>query len=202
MVPGMIGQLQAIEIVKILLGFSKEKICTERMVIFDGLSMHFRNVRIRGKNSTCICCGTMTPEADLIKDVALFDYDDFCQTNCDSVALIELAPENKSNVQDFDKNLKDGSKKIAIVDVRNKTQFGITHIEGAINISLKDLKKDSAEVEKLSKSCDTVYMMCRRGIDSKEATDFLVREKTLKNVVNIEGGLNAYSKIDPNTPFY
>ena len=67
---------------------------------------------------------------------------------------------------------------------------------------MKDLKKDSAEVEKLSKSCDTVYMMCRRGIDSKEATDFLVREKTLKNVVNVEGGLNAYSKIDPNTPFY
>lgn len=194
MVPGMIGQLQAIEIVKILLGFSKDKICTERMVIFDGLSMHFRNVRIRGKKADCVACGgSMTAEVDQISDVALYDYDEFCQTNCDTVALIKLADQNKSNVQEFSQKLKDKSKRISVVDVRNATQYGIAHVEGSVNISLKDLKKDSEQIEKLSQECDTVYMMCRRGVDSKEATHFLINQKKLTNVVNIEGGLNAYS---------
>ena len=84
MVPGLIGQIQAMEIVKIILGFAKENILTERMVIFEGLSMKFRNVKIRGKNPACIACG----ENATISDVTEFDYQDFCQMNCDVVAQI------------------------------------------------------------------------------------------------------------------
>jgi hypothetical protein len=62
----------------------KAEVLTERMVIFDGLTMKFRNVRIRGKLPTCCVCG---PEPK-ITDVAKFDYDDFCQTNCDLLAQI------------------------------------------------------------------------------------------------------------------
>jgi adenylyltransferase/sulfurtransferase len=51
MVPGLIGQIQAIEIVKIILG--QGEVLTERMVIFDALEMRFRNVKLRGKNPKC-----------------------------------------------------------------------------------------------------------------------------------------------------
>lgn len=86
MVPGLIGQIQAMEITKIILGFAKENILTERMIVFEGMSMKFRNVRIRGKNSSCIACGDNTQ----IPDVSKFDYSDFCQMNCDVVGQIQL----------------------------------------------------------------------------------------------------------------
>ena len=72
------------EVTKIILGFGKEHVLTERMVIFEGLSMKFRNVRIRGKNQNCIACG----EVSQVPDVAQFDYDDFCKMNCDIIAQI------------------------------------------------------------------------------------------------------------------
>ena len=105
MVPGMIGQMQALEIVKIILGFSKDKILTERMVIFEGLSMKFRNVRIRGKNKNCVACGD-NPQ---INDVAQFDYSDFCQMNCDVVAAIQLPEANTVTIEEFASVYKDES---------------------------------------------------------------------------------------------
>lgn len=49
MVPGIIGQLQAVEIVKILLERPKEEILWRRMIFFDALSMRFRNVKLRDR---------------------------------------------------------------------------------------------------------------------------------------------------------
>lgn len=78
MVPGLIGNIQAIEVVKIILGFEDSLILTQRMVFFDALSLKFRNVKIRGRNPACIACG----DSPSITDVSLIDYYDFCQTNC------------------------------------------------------------------------------------------------------------------------
>ena len=89
MVPGLIGQIQAMEVVKIVLGFAKENILTQRMIIFDARSMTFRNCKIRGKNKDCIACGgAEQASTQQITDVAQFDYADFCKMNCDLVAQI------------------------------------------------------------------------------------------------------------------
>ena len=47
MVPGIIGQIQAVEIVKIILGQPKENILWRRMIFMDALNMKFRNVKLR-----------------------------------------------------------------------------------------------------------------------------------------------------------
>ena len=83
------------EVTKIILGFAKENILTERMIIFEGLTMKFRNVRIRGKNPTCIACC----EATQIPDVAQFDYMDFCKMNCDVVAQIQLPETSRISIE-------------------------------------------------------------------------------------------------------
>ena len=45
--------------------------------------------------------------------------------------------------------------------------------------------------------------MCRRGNDSKLATDFLIDKCGVTNCINVEGGIAAYSKeVDPKIPFY
>ena len=83
-VPGIIGNLEALEIVKIILGFAEDQILTKRMVFFDAASMRFRNVKLRERNPSCSVCG----DEPTLTDVASFDYDTFCQTNCNKYALI------------------------------------------------------------------------------------------------------------------
>jgi rhodanese-related sulfurtransferase len=43
--------------------------------------------------------------------------------------------------------------------------------------------------------------MCRRGNASKETVNFLL-QLGVKNTVNVEGGINAYSQFDPLIPLY
>jgi rhodanese-related sulfurtransferase len=45
--------------------------------------------------------------------------------------------------------------------------------------------------------------MCRRGNASKEATEFLITQCQLKNIVNVQGGITEYAtKVDPSLPIY
>lgn len=74
MVPGLIGNLQSIEIVKIIVGFSDDQILTKRMIFFDASSMKFRNVKLRDRNLKCEVCG----ENPTLTDVSQFNYEDFC----------------------------------------------------------------------------------------------------------------------------
>ena len=54
----------------------------------------------------------------------------------------------------------------------------------------------------MAASHDKVYIMCRRGVDSKDLTDKLL-QAGLNNVVNVEGGISAWSKqIDASIPYY
>ena len=209
MVPGLIGQLQALEVVKIILGFGKENILSERMIIFEGLTMKFRNVRIRGKNQACICCSSANRT---ITDVAHFDYADFCQMNCDRVGQIELPDKNKISIEMFAEIYKADREggKWCLVDCRNETQFGIVHLKDAINIPIKKAKRDPSQIYDLAAEHETVYIMCRRGIDSKDLTDHLLQAaetgptaSARGMIVNVEGGISQWSKkIDNTVPYY
>jgi adenylyltransferase/sulfurtransferase len=52
--PGVIGALQALEVIKLILG--KGKILKERLVIFDGLTTKFRRLKVH-RNPECPVCG-------------------------------------------------------------------------------------------------------------------------------------------------
>ncbi len=51
--PGVIGSLQAIEVIKLITGMGN--ICSGKMVIFDGLDMEFKEISIK-KNPECPVC--------------------------------------------------------------------------------------------------------------------------------------------------
>ena len=54
-VPGVIGSLQALEVIKLILG--KGRVLRERLLIFDGLSTKFRRIKVP-MNPECPVCGT------------------------------------------------------------------------------------------------------------------------------------------------
>lgn len=57
----------------------------------------------------------------------------------------------------------------------------------------------------MAASHEKVFVMCRRGLDSKELTNKLINneELALQNIVNVEGGISDWSKkIDSTIPYY
>lgn len=69
-IPGVIGTLQATEVLKFIL--QKGELLTNRLLIYDGLNAHFREVKIR-RDPNCPVCGDKPTVTKLI------DYEEFCQ---------------------------------------------------------------------------------------------------------------------------
>jgi len=78
---------------------------------------------------------------------------------------------------------------VVLVDVRTPGEFKAGHLEKALNIDwLGD--SFSAEFEKIEKN-QTIYLYCRSGKRSADATKFL-DSLGYRNVVNLEGGYIAW----------
>lgn len=90
----------------------------------------------------------------------------------------------------LDENLGDLIENGAIIiDVRSYDQFEASHLEGAINIPLTNMKKDSINLES-----DQIYITtCQRGILSYQGSQFL-KSQGYSNVYNGGAwkGLKAY----------
>ncbi|MQG37318.1 MAG: molybdopterin-synthase adenylyltransferase MoeB [SAR202 cluster bacterium] len=67
--PGLVGSIQALEVVKLAMGVGET--LTSRMLLIDALTMDFREIKIR-RNPECKLCGD-NPE---VKE--LIDYEIFC----------------------------------------------------------------------------------------------------------------------------
>jgi len=72
-----------------------------------------------------------------------------------------------------------------LIDVRGAVQYNIVSLEGSLNIPLPSMLKDQTEVMRIAENKEKVFIMCRRGNASKEATEFLLTKCNLKNVVNV-----------------
>ena len=172
--------------------------------------MKFRNVKIRGQNMKCVVCGPECEEPLTREKLEKFDYQEFCQTKCSRYSLMKVPEQNNITAQAFYEEIsKNKESKIGLVDVRPKVQFEIvnTNASGkiaphvkAINIAnIRDLEKDKQYFEENEK----VFIMCRRGNKSKEATLHLLDNLGIKNVCNVEGGLEAIvSQVDDTLPLY
>ena len=70
--PGMIGTIQATEVIKVLLDIGEP--LSGRLLIIDALAMDFRVLKVR-RNKACPLCGDNPTVTELI------DYDAFCGVN-------------------------------------------------------------------------------------------------------------------------
>src|SRR5207237_995459 len=67
--PGLVGVMQATEVIKLILGKGEPLI--GRLLLIDALGMKFRELKLR-KNPDCPACGTHPTVTKLI------DYNEFC----------------------------------------------------------------------------------------------------------------------------
>ena len=69
MMPGLVGTIQAAETAKLIMGIGDT--LTGRMLLIDGLSMEFREIKVR-RNPNCPLCGDNPTVTELV------DYEQFC----------------------------------------------------------------------------------------------------------------------------
>ncbi|MBT8307159.1 MAG: rhodanese-like domain-containing protein [Maribacter sp.] len=106
--------------------------------------------------------------------------------------VLGCSPKNGKHITDVSQSELDN---VVLVDVRTPEEFNAGHLENALNI---DWYNDSftEEFEKIDKN-KTIYLYCRSGKRSADATKFL-DSLGYKKVVNLEGGYIAWAEKHPN----
>jgi adenylyltransferase/sulfurtransferase len=185
--PGIIGCIQATEILKLALGKGSSLI--GRLLLFNALEMKFREVKLR-RDPQCPLCGENPSITQLI------DYEQFCGIPVEP-PVSGLHP-NEVPVQEMKRALEDPSLGVKVLDVRDPDEYQIAHVAGVPQIPLGSLPQRFTELD----ANQTYYIHCKSGKRSMKAVEFL-KERGFKYVKSVRGGITAWSdEIDSNVPKY
>jgi len=183
--PGLVGVMQATEVIKLILGVGEPLI--GRLLLIDALAMKFRELKLR-KNPECPVCG---PNPTVTK---LIDYNEFCGIRGEEKA-VEITTSD-IQVEELKRRL-DAGDNIYVLDVREPHEYQICNIGGHL-IPLNDLPNRLSELDKNSE----IVAHCKMGGRSAKAVD-LLRKSGFKNVRNLTGGILAWAdRVDPRMPKY
>ena len=183
--PGIVGCIQATEILKLALG--KGTPLVNRLLLFNALDMKFRELKLR-RDPKCPICGDNPTITELI------DYEEFC-----GIGLEPDEPQqhpDEVTVQQMKEAL--AGNDIAVVDVREHDEAEISKIDGVPMIPLSELAQRFTELD----PNQTIYLHCKMGVRSLKAVDFL-KQQGFKYCKSVAGGINAWAdEIDPSVPRY
>ncbi len=184
--PGLVGIIQATEVIKLILGNGESLV--GRLLLVDALNMRFREMKLR-KDPECPVCGNNPTVKELI------DYQQFCGIKVEQEMSMQNGVEQITAEQL--KQELDAKKDIFVLDVREPYEFQIANIGGHL-IPLNDLPK---RVGELSPQQDIV-VHCKGGGRSQQAAEFLKKSGFTK-VRNLAGGITGWSdRVDPKVPKY
>ena len=185
--PGLLGVIQATEVIKLILGSGDPLI--GRLLLVDSLAMRFRELRVR-KDPDCPVCGS-NPTV-----TALIDYNEFCGIRGEESNAPASAAVPEVQVEDLKRHF-DANDNIFLLDVREPHEYQICNLGGYL-IPLCDLPKRIHELD----SSREIIVHCRSGARSAKAVEFL-RQAGFRRSSNLAGGILAWSdRIDPSVPKY
>ncbi|NWX26473.1 MOCS3 sulfurtransferase, partial [Notiomystis cincta] len=212
-VTGIIGCLQALEVLKIASGMGSS--FSRAMLVFDALEGRFRNIKLRPRKADCAVCG----ERPSI--TCLQDYEAFCGSSAtESCRALRLLPgADRVSVQHY-RALLQARVPHLLLDVRPQVEVDICRLQHAVHVPLRKLQdRDEEALRYLQKriceerqrtdgqSALPVYVVCKLGNDSQKAVKILQELPATEfgSVVakDIRGGLMAWAtKIDSTFPQY
>ena len=183
--PGLVGVMQATEVIKLILGQGEPLI--GRLLLIDALGMKFRELKLR-KNPDCPACGRHPTITKLI------DYNEFCGIRGEEKPVETGIPEMQ--VEELKRRL-DAGEDLYVLDVREPHEYQICNIGGHL-IPLGDLPKRVNELD----SSREIVAHCRSGVRSAKAVGFL-QQAGFRKVHNLAGGILAWAdRVDPKMPKY
>lgn len=202
-VVGVMGVLQAVETVKLLVGGEAKETGETSMLLFSSNGTPpFRSVRLRSRRKGCFACSAESQlSLNSLKSGSL-DYALFCGIGVPSNIL---EPEERISAVEYEK-LRKGSEKHVLLDVREKVQFDICHLEGSINVPFSSFQggKEVLMPEEFGGDVP-VYVVCRLGNDSQVVARKL-KDKDgdgKRFIGDIKGGLKDWrEQVDTSWPEY
>jgi adenylyltransferase/sulfurtransferase len=174
--PGMLGALQATEVIKLLLNIGAPLV--GRLMTYDALAMEWREFRFR-RRTDCAVCGAAPTISSLADSAAS------CATSAPARWPRVKAGELRQLLGAAG-NGPDAAPKI--VDVREVHEFQVGHLDGSVNIPLGELSRRVSELPARS----PVVFVCRSGRRSQTACEISARAG-LQTVADLEGGLLAWA---------
>ena len=186
--PGLVGVIQATEVIKLILGKGSPLI--GRLLLVDALGMRFRELKLR-KNPDCPVCGDNPTVKELI------DYEHFC-------GIVPESKEDKAmkngvpqlSVKELKRRI-DAGEDVFVLDVREPYEYQIAQIGGKL-IPQNDVPQRLAEIPRDRE----IVVQCRSGARSQKIAEFL-KQSGYEQVVNLAGGILAWSdEIDPKVQKY
>jgi molybdopterin/thiamine biosynthesis adenylyltransferase/rhodanese-related sulfurtransferase len=186
--PGLLGVIQATEVIKLILGKGDPLI--GRLLLVDALGMRFRELKLR-KNPECPVCGDNPTVKELI------DYQQFCGILPESKE--EKAVKNgipQITVKEL-KRRRDAGETVFLLDVREPYEYQIAQIGGTL-IPQNDVPQRLNEIPRDRE----IIVQCRSGARSQKIAE-LLKQSGYSQVVNLAGGILAWSdEIDPKVQKY
>jgi adenylyltransferase/sulfurtransferase len=206
--PGLVGVIQATEVIKLILGIGEPLI--GRLLLVDALGMSFRTLKLR-KNPACPVCG---PNPTV---TALIDYDQFCGIAPPAaVGPLEVSSHGKADASAaeidgipqisveelkarFDSEKSGGRPAPFVLDVREPHEYAIVNL-GVPQIPVGQLESRLGEIP-VPKDAEIVTQ-CKSGARSQRAA-LALKAAGFSNVKNLAGGILAWAdKIDTSLPKY
>jgi adenylyltransferase/sulfurtransferase len=146
-VVGTIGVMQALQTIKVILELPG--ILSGRLLLFDGMDMTFKNLKLRSKNQNCDVCSHNSTIKTLI------DYEQFCGSKAnDKNPNLKILNENERiSANEYNQLMHISQKPFILVDVRSNEEYEMCHLKNSINIPFSTLKRKSS-LNSLKKEMD------------------------------------------------
>lgn len=182
--PGLIGCMQANEVIKIITGIGEPLI--NKLLIFDSMTMEQNLFTFPDRLARESITG-------------LVDYEDFCGIPHHKDKSLETKEQNMKEVtvQEL-KEMMDSGATFQLIDVREPHEFDICNLGG----ELIPQGEIPGNVDKVSKD-KKVVVHCRSGARSGNIVQWLEKNHGYTNLYNLKGGILAWAReIDPDMPTY
>jgi adenylyltransferase/sulfurtransferase len=185
--PGVIGLIQATEILKLATGIGVSLL--NRLLLYDALAMKFRELKLR-RDPKCPLCG------DAPTITSLVDYEGFCGVSPNDQP--QAMHSDEVTVLQMKQALEDPTRGIQVIDVRETHEHQIAHVSGTTLLPLSQLAQRFHELN----PDQSYYLHCKMGGRSMRALEFL-RQQGFKKLKSVAGGITAWSnEVDPSVAKY
>jgi len=163
--PGLLGTIQAIEVIKIIL--NRGATLKGKILAIDVLSMEFSQFKLK-QNKTCKICSVDPVKITLSKECNASESED---NSAQSISAIELNTKRQSN------------ENFVLLDVREPNEHEIHNIGGKL-IPLQQLKDRFIELD----SSKETIVYCQTDQRSRKAVNILSKQGFSK-VFYLKGGI-------------
>jgi molybdopterin/thiamine biosynthesis adenylyltransferase/rhodanese-related sulfurtransferase len=185
--PGIIGSLQALEVIKLILGIGEPLV--GRLAMFDALAFELREVRLP-RDPDCAVCG---PNPTV---TAPIDYEAFCGIR-GAEGEVDAAGIPAISVDEFHRR-REAGEAFTLLDVREPFETEIVQIPGAVTFPLSQLPARLHELD----TATTYTLSCHHGTRSVQAYEAMKRAGFGRLQV-LSGGVDAWAlRVDPTLPRY